>query len=173
MTLFGKSHHVLSRLFWREPSLALGCFSSTNFASKDNTCLVRTQRKNLHSPLFDKNIYLLAQGPFGRDGEGTFGGKNDRPKSSKSIFFFFANAMHKAKYGRALNETGTVELRRQAAHRSGTSEWNCCRLLCGFLFRFAQLFVLRCLKKNQNAPRPPSEHPPVREETFGRWDHRL
>ena len=49
--------------------------------------------------------------------------------------------MHEAKYGRALNETGTAQLRRQAAHKVGASEWNCCRFLCGLLFRFAQLLV--------------------------------
>ena len=42
--------------------------------------------------------------------------------------------MHKEKYGRALNETGTAQLRRQAAHRaqapqSGTVV-DCCAVSC-------------------------------------------
>ena len=50
--------------------------------------------------------------------------------------------MHKAKYGRAFNESGSAALRRQATHRTGASEWNCCRLLCGLLFRlFYLVFV--------------------------------
>ena len=67
-------------------------------------------------PLFGKNVYLLAQGHFGE--------KQYRPKSSKNVFFLIANAMHKAKDGRALYETGTVKLRRQAAHRAGVSQCN-------------------------------------------------
>ena len=58
--------------------------------------------------------------------------------------FLESNAMHKAKHGRAFNQTGTAHLLRHAAHRASASEWNRCRLLCGFLFRFAQLVVLRC-----------------------------
>ena len=135
MTFFGKLH-VFSRFFFREPSLALGGFSNTNLASKKNT---REHKPRLSGPsariptvfpLFGKKLYLLAQGHFGRDGEDTIREKNNRPKSSKTKIVI-ANA-------------GTAKLRRQTAHRAGASEWNCCRLLCGLLFRFAQLFVLRC-----------------------------
>ena len=48
-------------------------------------------------------------------------------------------------YGRALNETGTAQLRRLAAHNSGASKWSWCRLLCGLFFRLAQLLFYAVL----------------------------
>ena len=124
--------------FWREPSLALAGFSNANFASKENTrhvCPDPVQGFTTVRSSFGRKLYLLAQERFGREGEGTLGQKKNGPKARKTKYLV-ANAMHKAKYGRALNETGTAQLRRQAAHRAGASEWNYCRLLCGLLFRF-------------------------------------
>ena len=58
--------------------------------------------------------------------------------------FLKSNAMHRAKYGQAFNEIGTAHLLRHAEHRANASEGNRCRLLCGLLFRCAQLVVSRC-----------------------------
>ena len=90
IAFFGKLH-VFSRLFWREP------FRSSGGLLEHQLLFKREHRPRLSGPsartptvfpLLDKTFYLLAQGHFGRDGEGTFGEKDDRPRSSKNIFFY-------------------------------------------------------------------------------------
>ena len=57
--------------------------------------------------LFGIKLYLLSQGHFGREGEGTFVENKIGPKAQNTKYLA-ANAMHKAKYGRTLNEKGTA-----------------------------------------------------------------
>ena len=138
ITFFGKLH-VFSRLFWRDPSLALRGFSNTNFTPNENTSHICSDLSQ-ESPRFP--LFLTKRFTYWHKGTlvaiaKARSEKNTIDPKARNRFIFIANAMHKAKYGRALNEIGTAELRRQAAQRAGASEWSCCRLLCGLLFRFA------------------------------------
>ena len=89
-----------------------------------------------------KSFNEVAHGNFGRDGEGTFGEKNDRPKARKT-FFFITNATHNTKHGRTLNETGTARPPTELAPQSGTVE-GCCSVSCFNLpsYLFYAVFLL-------------------------------
>ena len=111
-----KNHHG-SLFFWHK-ALPIGAREHTPCGFGPSARIATVLSFFLQS-----STYLLAQGHFGREGEGTFGGKKNGPKARKTKELV-ANAMHKAKYGRALNETGTAQLRCQAAHSAGASECN-------------------------------------------------
>ena len=111
MTFFGKLLLFFPIFFERTfPSSGGLLAHQLRFKREHRPCLSGPSARILTVfPLFGKKFYLLAQRHFGRDGKGTLGEKKNRPKSSKNKYLIANNAMHKAKYGRALNETGTAQ----------------------------------------------------------------
>ena len=92
----------ISRFIFREPSLDPKWLLEHQLCFREDHRRLHLSGPSARIPmdfrLFGETFCLLARGHFGRDGEGTFGEKNDRPKSSKNKKIDHErNAQHQAR----------------------------------------------------------------------------